>query len=135
MTQNELAEKLFVSRDLVAKWEAGIRRPDYKTILRLAELFNIAADEIITPDEYIIEELSECIPENAETDIEQLKNILNAFLRSLNVKESSIFIRRYYHLEEPAEIADFFGTKAQNVYLVLSRVRKKLKKYLSEVLK
>ncbi|MBQ1847593.1 MAG: helix-turn-helix transcriptional regulator, partial [Clostridia bacterium] len=29
ITQEELANRLFVSRDLVSKWETGARRPDY----------------------------------------------------------------------------------------------------------
>ncbi|MBR3020241.1 MAG: helix-turn-helix transcriptional regulator [Clostridia bacterium] len=29
MTQQELAEKLFVSRELISKWENGLRRPNY----------------------------------------------------------------------------------------------------------
>ena len=36
MTQEELAEKLCVSRNVVAKWESGLRYPDLETSQRLA---------------------------------------------------------------------------------------------------
>ena len=37
LTQQELADRLYVSRQLVSKWESGDRRPDYKTVEKIAE--------------------------------------------------------------------------------------------------
>ena len=135
LTQSELAERLFVSRELVAKWETGARRPDYKTMLALAALYGVGVETIVPPDELLLRELSDCIPVGREADAEQIRDALNGFLRSLPEREAAVFIRRYYHMEAPAEIACFFGIKTQNVYLILSRVRKKLRKYFSEVLR
>ncbi|MCR4719426.1 MAG: helix-turn-helix domain-containing protein, partial [Firmicutes bacterium] len=36
MSQEELAGRLFVSNDLVSKWETGKRRPDWAMIEALA---------------------------------------------------------------------------------------------------
>ena len=47
LTQEQLAEKLYVTRELVSKWETGKRNPDYKTIVKLAEIFSVNTDEII----------------------------------------------------------------------------------------
>lgn len=135
LTQYELAEKLFVSRDLVSKWETGGRRPDYGNVVRMAEIFGVSTDEIVNPDELLLEELSECIPAECEAGSERLSAVINGFLRSLPEKECSVFVRRYYLMEEPADIGTFFGIKTGNVYLTLHRVRKKLKQYLSEELK
>ena len=37
MTQKQLADMLFVSEDLVSKWECGSRRPDYGMIKAIAD--------------------------------------------------------------------------------------------------
>jgi RNA polymerase sigma factor (sigma-70 family) len=58
---------------------------------------------------------------------------LKAFLETLNERDRSVFIRRYYRLEEPFEIGEKYGIKEDYVRTILMRVRKKLKKYLKEV--
>lgn len=55
ITQQELAEKLFVSRELVSKWETGTLRPPYEIIIEIAKIFSVFPDEIINADEEIAE--------------------------------------------------------------------------------
>ena len=50
LSQAQLAEALFVSRELVSKWETGLSRPSRKMLELMAELFNIAPDELIDRD-------------------------------------------------------------------------------------
>ena len=52
-TQQELADFLFVSRSLVAMWEQGTRKPDYLSVERMADLFEITVGELI-PDEHYV---------------------------------------------------------------------------------
>ena len=47
LSQEQLAEKLQVSRQSVSKWEADKNAPDLRTLLRLAELFDLTADELL----------------------------------------------------------------------------------------
>ena len=46
MSQEELADKLNVSRQAVSKWERGINMPDTMLIKQIAEDFNISIDDI-----------------------------------------------------------------------------------------
>lgn len=46
MTQEELAEKLGVTRPLVALWETGERMPDIESWKRMAEIFCVSTDYI-----------------------------------------------------------------------------------------
>ena len=46
MTQEELAEKMRVSRQTVAKWENGESVPDVVKCSELAKIFNITLDDI-----------------------------------------------------------------------------------------
>ena len=46
-TQQELADKLKISRSVIAKWENNIVTPDISSLLKLCEIFNIRLDHIV----------------------------------------------------------------------------------------
>ena len=46
MTQEEIAEKVGVTRQAVAKWEAGETVPDLEKSRRLAEIFGVSLDNL-----------------------------------------------------------------------------------------
>ena len=52
LSQEELADKLAVSRQAVSKWERGEALPDTDNLIRLAKLYNVSIDEIVgyTPE-------------------------------------------------------------------------------------
>ena len=56
LTQAQLAEKLFVSRSTVAKWENGLGLPNPESMAMLEELFDINAAELATeePEKVIV---------------------------------------------------------------------------------
>lgn len=47
MTQEDLAEKLNVSRQTISKWETNIAIPDADNIVAISKLFNITTDELL----------------------------------------------------------------------------------------
>ena len=47
MTQEDLAEKLNVSRQTISKWETSVTIPDADNILAISKLFNITTDELL----------------------------------------------------------------------------------------
>ena len=47
MTQEDLAEKLNVSRQTISKWETNIAIPDADNIIAISKLFNITTDELL----------------------------------------------------------------------------------------
>ena len=53
LTQEELAEALFVSRTAVSKWESGRGYPSIDSLKGLSRFFSISIDELICPDEII----------------------------------------------------------------------------------
>lgn len=55
MTQDELAEKLGVSRQSVSKWEGAQSTPDLARILKLAEIFSVSTD-VLLKDELELEQ-------------------------------------------------------------------------------
>ena len=46
-TQVSLAETLGVSKGTVAMWEIGKRTPDFETLIRLSDLFDVRTDYIL----------------------------------------------------------------------------------------
>lgn len=47
LSQEELAEKINVTRQAVSKWENGQSTPDMDTILLLCDCFNVTADQLL----------------------------------------------------------------------------------------
>ena len=134
MTQEQLAARLFVSRDLVSKWETGKSPPNYKMILKLAELFSVGVDTLFDKDQILTEELSSIVPTDDHVDAEFLKEVINTFLYSLSERDRFIFVRRYYFFEDASEIGAEYGVSVEHVRTILMRTRRKLKKYLKGAL-
>ncbi|GEO77598.1 hypothetical protein LCR01_20410 [Companilactobacillus crustorum] len=49
-SQNDLAEKLHVSRQSVSKWELGSAYPDIERLIQISDLFNVTLDSLIKGD-------------------------------------------------------------------------------------
>ena len=84
----------------------------------------------------VIDELSECIPEQMSvgnlTDGIALKDLLNEFIWGLPELTRKIFVRRYWYAASIAEISEEYSMKESSVTVLLLRTRKKLKKHLSK---
>ncbi|WP_410979887.1 helix-turn-helix domain-containing protein [Bacillus cereus] len=58
-SQNDLAEKLHVSRQSVSKWETGKNYPSIEIIIHLSDLFGITIDELLRSDEELTQKIIE----------------------------------------------------------------------------
>ena len=54
LTQEQFAEKLFVSRTAVSKWETGRGMPSMESLQMIAKLFHITLDELLSTEEIIV---------------------------------------------------------------------------------
>ena len=50
LSQEELADRIFVTRQSVSNWENGRTYPDLQSLLRLSDLFGLSLDELIKGD-------------------------------------------------------------------------------------
>ena len=50
MSQEDLAEKLDVSRQAISRWESGTAMPDANNILQLSKLFGVTTDYLLNDD-------------------------------------------------------------------------------------
>lgn len=47
LSQEALAEQLFISRQAISKWENGDATPDLENLVKLAEIFKVSLDELV----------------------------------------------------------------------------------------
>ncbi|MHC1770350.1 MAG: helix-turn-helix domain-containing protein [Flexilinea sp.] len=53
LTQEQLAEQLYVSRTAISKWESGKGYPNIDSLKCLSKLFSVSIDELLSSDELI----------------------------------------------------------------------------------
>lgn len=53
LTQEQLANELFVSRTAVSKWESGRGYPNIDSLKAIANLFSVTVDELLSSDELL----------------------------------------------------------------------------------
>lgn len=57
LTQEQLSEKIFVSRKTISNWETGKTTPDIDSLIRLADLFNLSLDNLLLEGSDIVENI------------------------------------------------------------------------------
>ena len=64
LSQDALAEQLFISRQAISKWENGDTTPDLENLVRLTEIFDVNLDELVLakPNEVKVERIYENKP-------------------------------------------------------------------------
>ena len=53
MSQSELAQKLEVTRGAVGMWESGDRLPNYATLIKISNFFNVSIDELLGNERFL----------------------------------------------------------------------------------
>ena len=53
LTQEELAEKLYVSRTAVSKWESGRGYPNIESLKELSRFFSVSIDELLSSEKLL----------------------------------------------------------------------------------
>lgn len=58
LTQEELAEELFVSRQLVSRWENEKSYPDIIVLLKISDFFDLSLDELLRGDDQMLKKIT-----------------------------------------------------------------------------
>ena len=142
ISQEELAEKLYVSRALVTKWELGKRYPSNEMLSSIAEFFGVDVAYLLKSDESRAsanEELADCVPGEEDKDeggdefmVSLLAKKISDFLRSLTSDERKIFMRRYYYYDSPEKISADFGIDIDETRVKLSEIRTRLRNFFEK---
>lgn len=54
LTQEQLVDKIYVSRQTVSKWERGESLPDLGNIIILSDLYDISIDQLLRGAKFLI---------------------------------------------------------------------------------
>ncbi|MFB4390217.1 helix-turn-helix transcriptional regulator [Bacillus sp. BR_10] len=52
LTQEQIAKKIGISRGTYAHYEINKRRPDYETLIKITDIFNVSLDFLLTGKEF-----------------------------------------------------------------------------------
>ena len=80
-------------------------------------------------------ELQQCVPANRTEDVVDamaLREALNGFLKMLTEEKRTVFLRRYWYLDDIAEIAFTCSMSESKVKTMLYRTRRALRTYLEK---
>lgn len=94
MTQQTMADKLYVTRQAVSRWECGARYPDLQTAKKIAQILGVSLDELLSG-----EELKENIEKEALL-VRPVENIIQTILytiAALSYIQISIFYIYYIY--------------------------------------
>lgn len=92
-TQEQLAEKLYVSRTAVSKWESGKGYPNIDSLKDIAKLFNKTIDELLSSEEII-----DIAKRENTSNIKRTNNLIYGLLDIISVL--FIFLPLYAHKAE-----------------------------------
>lgn len=59
LTQEQVAERLYVSRQTISNWENEKSYPDIVSVVRLSDLYSISLDDLLKGDAKMLEHLGE----------------------------------------------------------------------------
>ena len=76
MSQDDLAARVYVSRQTISSWENGKTYPDVQSLLLLSEIFGASVDSLIKGD---VETMNETIDRDIET-MKRLSYVMVGFL-------------------------------------------------------
>lgn len=105
LSQDDLAEKIFVSRQSISNWENDRTYPDIKSLVLLSEVFHVSLDKLI------------------KGDIEMMKKEIN--VQELKKFEKDSAILTFFMIAiliTPIPLAKFFDWWGMVVYLVIFAV-------------
>ena len=100
LTQEELAESLYVSRTAISKWESGRGYPNIDSLKAISKFFSVTIDELLSGEEVLT---------IAEEDQKQKESILRDMVFGLLDLSGAMFF-----------FVPFFGQKADGYVQAVS---------------
>ena len=75
MSQEQLAEKLYVSRQAITKWENGTGLPDIENIVAISALFKTSLDDLLSEEKSLMIKHEFIYESRTEYDLDEEKQL------------------------------------------------------------
>ena len=121
LTQDDFAEKYFVTRQTISNWEIGKSYPDLETLVKISNDFNISLDILLKEDNKMVQEIDKGVK-----GARKYKNILKYIIIfiSIIILAFLVYLAMYLHFEKKvmnkfSEIAEKYDLKQDNVNMYM----------------
>ena len=94
LTQQTLADNLYVTRQAVSRWEGGSRYPDLMTAKKMAQFLEVTLDELLTDDDMQLYVERNAILDNTFSKKIQIMLMSLAFMSAIIL--SVIYLCNYF---------------------------------------
>ena len=90
-SQEDLADKLYVTRQAVSKWESGNSLPDVEKIVHMSKLFGVTTDYLLNEEVEFEENITESIDEDAKVlNKEDVDSYINCIKKTSVLKAVAV---------------------------------------------
>ncbi|MBQ8392572.1 MAG: helix-turn-helix domain-containing protein [Clostridia bacterium] len=126
MTQSELADKLYLTRQAISRYELGDSFPDISILVNIADIFGVTLDELINSGEpthaesKILESIADGKTEPIANDIRDIIGIAPLLKPSVLGKLSDNLIKQGIDISGVVELAEYLND--ENVIKMLENV-------------
>ena len=123
LTQQDLAEQLFVTRQSISRWERGDRYPDLITTKNISQILEVSLDDLLSG-----KEMTKVAEKNPVVEDKTVNNITIAlyasvviafFIKAIEML-TSFFIQAFKFLTEAKTMSFFYGYNDQRIILLKS---------------
>ena len=121
LTQDEFAEKYFVTRQTISNWEIGKSYPDLETLVKISNDFNISLDILLKEDNKMVQEI-----DNGVKGARKYKNILKYIIIFIIIIVLAflVYLAMYLHFEKKvmkkfSEIVEKYDLKQDNANMYM----------------
>lgn len=113
VTQQELADRISVSRSVLTRWESGSLTPDVETLVKLCQLFNVGLDGLVGRTynrAQILHEVRQMYQTDEETLDEEMLEIMGYLKHNKDIKKglfelSQMNVKNRKSVEEIIKVA------------------------------
>ena len=128
LSQEQLAEKLGVSRQSVSKWEAGQAYPEMDKVLQICKLFNLNMDELFNQD---VKEVNEVKESKANVN-RYIDDFLDFITKTIDMFSSLRFREKIKCLFEQILLTGVFGLVFLFIGIILINFVRSILRFLPD---
>ena len=109
LTQDDLAEKYFVTRQTISNWETGKSYPDLETLVKISDDFNISLDVLLKEDKVMVKEIDKKVKETKKYK-NLLKYIIILICVLLIIIYKAIMLNKYQYSKREIDTDAIFNS-------------------------
>lgn len=120
LTQEEVADRIFVSRQTISNWENGKTLPDIVSVIKLSDLYGISLDELLKGDQKMMKHFEE-----STNVVKSNQRLICAIVLNIVLFCLFLIIARF-RLDSPYLLACVFSIMVASMSFLLYQIIRRL---------